>query len=376
MKIGIDISQVAYEGTGVANYTKELVRNLIEVDYENQYVLFGLSFRKKDILLDFANEVTQGKRNVQVKLFPYPVKFADTLWNKYHIVNIEKLTGQLDIFHSSDWIQPPTHAKNITTVHDLVIYKHPELSHPIIVETQKKRLNWVTRECKRIITDSFCSRDDIINILKFGSENIDVVYPGISSEYRPSSEQEKIGFKQKYGLKGEYILAVGTIEPRKNLRNVIAAFEKFKKHSLISSRKKIIELVIAGNSGWENNLKETKDIRMLGFVPNKDMRPLYSSATIFVFPSFYEGFGFPVIEAAACGCPVITSNRGSMKEIVQNAGLLVEPTSTDDLAHKMLQFIVDDKLRGQYVARGFENAKKFSWRKTAIEVLKIYNKLC
>jgi glycosyltransferase involved in cell wall biosynthesis len=375
MKIGIDISQIAYKGTGVANYTSELVRNILKVDVNNQYILFGLSFRKNSILNDFTKKISSQFNNVKIKIFPIPISFANKIWNNYHIFNIERLIGEIDIFHSSDWIQPPSKSKKVTTIHDLVIYKFPELSHPYIVQTQKKRLNWVIRECDAVITDSVSSKDDLINILKFKSEKVDVIYPGISNQFMIATKEEKDNLKKKYSLNHDYMLAVGTIEPRKNLKTVISAFEKYRKHSLIEGGKKKIDLVIVGNKGWDKSLEYAENVRFLGFVPDCDLRPLYSAATIFLYPSFYEGFGLPIIEAMACGCPVITSDKGSLAEVAKDAAILIDPMSPDDISHKMIKLTVDKNLRIEMIRKGLLNADRFTWENTAKKVIGIYEKI-
>jgi glycosyltransferase involved in cell wall biosynthesis len=375
MKIAIDISQIVYSGTGVAKYTKELVKNLIRIDSENNYILLGFTFRKKQILKEFSDEIASNKKNITVKLFPFPISTVSRIWNDYHVINVETLIGKIDVFHSSDWIQPPSFAKKVTTIHDMVVYKYPELSHPLIVATHKKRLVHVKNECDAVITDSEASKEDLINILKFDERKIEVISPGISGQFIPATNEEKTILQRKYSLNNDYVLAVGTIEPRKNLKSVISAYEKFTRHSLISSRKKGMDLVIAGNSGWESDLKNNEHIRFLGFVPDIDMRALYSAADLFVYPSFYEGFGFPVLEAMACGCPVITSDRGSLKEVAKDAALLVDPYSTDDLSHKMVQLIIDLKLKSEMIKKGLINVEKYTWEKTAKKTLSVYKKI-
>lgn len=375
MKIAIDISQIVYEGTGVAKYTRELVNNLLSIDKENEYVLFGLSWGRRNILTEYHREIENLNNKVSSKFFPIPQSIANTFWNRWHLVNAETFIGKVDIFHSSDWIQPPIAAKKITTVHDLVVYKYPEASHPYIIETQKRRLAWVKKECHMILTDSYATKNDLIKILHFDSDIIDVIYPGIGNEYRPVNEEEKKRIRQKYNLLDDYILTVGTIEPRKNLKAVLSAFERFLHHPLIASKKQPIEMVIVGKTGWGEGIKATKYIHQLGFVQQEDLPGLYSGATFFIYPSLYEGFGFPVIEAMACGTPVITSNRGSLEEITKDAAVIAEIEMPEDIAIRMTQLNVDDNLRKDLVKKGKENAARFTWKKTAEQVIAAYEKL-
>lgn len=375
MKVAIDISQIAHEGTGVTTYTDQLVRNLLKIDSQNDYLLFGISFRKFNKLVDYFTEIKSRSKNVSSRFFHIPPKAGEFLWNRLHVINVENLIDDIDIFHSSDWIQPPCRAKKITTVHDIAVYKYPQVSHPYIVETQKRRLKWVKKECDKILTDSQSTKEELINSLNFEEELVEVVYPGISEKFTPVNTQQIAAVRQKYGLYDDYILAVGTIEPRKNLKGVIAAFEMFLKHTLIVSRKKPIELVVVGKFGWGEKLQNIKYLKVLGFIEENDLPSLYSGASMFVYPSFYEGFGFPVLEAMNCGCPVITSNRGSLEEIAKRNALLVDPELADDIAMKMTQLFVDADLRKELIAKGKKNAQEYTWGKTAKEVLSIYNKL-
>jgi len=375
MKIAIDISQIVYEGTGVANYTLQMVQNLLKIDRENEYLLFSISLRQKDKLTFYFNNFKSLNNKIQFKLLPIPQTFGNFLWNRLHKLAIDKFIGNFDVLHSSDWIQPPTAAKKVTTIHDLVIYKYPKYSHPYIVETHKRRLYWVKKECDVVIADSFSTKHDLIHFLKFNENKIEVIYPGIGEEFIRQSEEEIIRIKQKYGLYDNYILSVGTMEPRKNLHNVFSAFNNFMQHSLLVNKKTPIELVVVGKVGWGKELKPSKNIHLLGWIPQADLPALYSGALFFVYPSLYEGFGLPPLEAMACGCPVITSNRGSLKEVVAGAALLVDPEDKDDIKVKMTQLYIDEKLRKELVEFGKKNVEKFSWRKAAEEIIKIYKKI-
>jgi len=186
MKIGIDISQIVYQGTGVGKYTKQLIKGLLEVDKENEYIFFFSSLRRQLDSL-FINELTtrlpdgQGLR-VKIKRFKIPPTLLDFLWNRLHILPIEWFIGKVDVFLSSDWTQPPTvRAKKVTTIHDLSIFKFPKEHHSKIVAVQKRRLEWVKKECDLIICDSLATKKDAMEILGIEEERLRVVYPG--SEY-------------------------------------------------------------------------------------------------------------------------------------------------------------------------------------------------
>ncbi len=181
MKIGIDISQIAHEGTGVAFYTRNLVESLLKIDKKNEYVLFGGSLRKKMALDDYLTQFESNKK-VTAKTFPLPPLLLEFFWNRLHLFPVEWLIGKIDVFLSSDWLQPPTKAKKVTTIHDLIVYQYPESferrgGHDIVVN-QKKRLEWVKKECDGVICDSQATKKDVMKILKIPAKKLKVVYPG------------------------------------------------------------------------------------------------------------------------------------------------------------------------------------------------------
>ncbi len=188
MKIGIDISQIAYEGTGVGNLTRKLVENLILLDTDNEYILFYSSLRRN---FNFQISNFQLTPNAKVKEFKFPPIFLDFLWNKLHIFPIEWLIGKVDVFLSSDWTQPPTKAKKATILYDLIVYKYPKETHdqfkfdfkrlriiPNIVASQKRRLHWVKKECDTIICISEATKKDAMEVLGISENKLKVVYPG------------------------------------------------------------------------------------------------------------------------------------------------------------------------------------------------------
>lgn len=183
MKIGIDISQIVHEGTGVAAYTQNLVKNLLKLDKKNQYVLLGFSLRQRRRLRRLvSNYHATVCGNYWVRILPIPPILMEFLWNRWHVCPIEWFVGQVDVFLSSDWLQPPSKAKKVTTIHDLIVFKHPETfrrqgGHDIVAN-QKRRLGWVKKECDLIICDSRAAKKDAMEILKIGEERLRVIYPG------------------------------------------------------------------------------------------------------------------------------------------------------------------------------------------------------
>ena len=355
MKIGIDISQLAFPGSGSAVYTENLVKNLLK-SQENEYVLFFSSLRQSP------------PKEFKSKNFKLPPLLLEQLWNRLHLLPIEKLIGKVDVFHTSDWLEPPARCPKVTTIHDLIIYKYPETfqrrgGHDIVANL-KRKLAWVKKESALIIAVSESTKQDIIEILKIPAKKIRVIHEACNTEFTEKSAEDTEKIKKKYGIKGDYLLAVGTLEPRKNLKRVIEAFK------IVQSAKcKAQSLVIAGKFGWGN---QQSAIKFLGYVPQEDLPALYSGAQVFVYPSLYEGFGLPILEAMACGCPVVTSNVSSMPEIAGEAAVLVNPEKVEDIARGIKEVIGDKEIRDKLVKKGIERAKQFSWEKTARETIKIY----
>lgn len=366
MQIGIDISQLAFSGTGIATYTANLVENLLTVDKNNSYVLFGSSMRRNDVLTEYFNSI-QHKNRVESKFFSVPPSVFEGMWNQWHAGDIELLIGNVDVFHTSDWLEPPARAKKVTTIHDLLVYAFADSMHPKIVSNQKKKLEWVKKESQLIIVDSESTKRDCINILGIEKERLRVVYLGVSPLFKPSSYKERERVKNKYGIKREFILAMGTLEPRKNIKRVIEAYKQLKN--------KDIDLVIIGRYVWGEEIDISENMQIIEYVENEDLPALYTGASCFVYPSLYEGFGLPILEAMACGCPVVTSNRGSLKEIA-GPSIIVDPENPNSIEDGLTTIIHSSDAKYQsHIKRGFEWVKKFTWEKTAKETLAVYKEV-
>lgn len=350
MKIAIDLSQIIY-GTGVSHYRENLVRNLLKIDIKNEYLLYAGSFRrKKDILSYFP----------QTKVFPIPPTLANIIWNKLHILPIEKLIGKVDLIHTSDWAEPPSIFPKVTTIHDLVPLKFPKVTPKIIVETHKNRLKWVAKESKRIIVPSLTTKNDLIE-LGFDEKIIRVIYEAANLEKATNGEIIKI--KSKYKIHDDYLIAIGT-NPRKNIERIINAY------NLSKSGKNLKLLVVGEKKGTKH--EDQRGVRFLGFVPDPDLGPLLTGSKALIFPSIYEGFGAPILDAFNCEVPVVTSNLGSMKEISGDASIPVDPYDVNSIADGITKALETPKT---LIAKGLARVKSFSWQKCAEETLKVYKEV-
>lgn len=353
MKIGIDISQVVY-GTGVSWYTENLVKSLISAGSGNQFVLFGGGVRK---LFSLSEYMSQFPPRVTRKLFPISPLVADFLWNKLHRFPIEGLIGKIDVFHSSDWTQPPCRAFKVTTVHDMSPFKYPQLTPSSIVQVHTRKMQWVKREVDRIIAVSQSTKQDLV---EYGipGEKIRVIPEAPDPIFTFQSRENITSVLSKYHIDSKYLLAVG-LHPRKNSKRIVKAYQRL-------GIKRELKLVFIGKSA---NVSIHDGVVYLGQVPAADMPALYSGALALVYPSLYEGFGLPILEAFACHCPVVTSNISSMPEIGGNAVVYVDPQSLESIVQGIKLAI---RMRDSLVLKGARRVREFTWNKAARATLDVY----
>lgn len=354
MRVAIDISQIVYE-TGVSSYTKNLVENLIKIDKVNEYILFAGSLRRKSDVLNIFP---------QTKVFPIPPILANLVWNRLHTLPVEKLIGRIDVFHSSDWAEPPSGAFKVTTIHDLGPILYPRLFPKEIIRdivaTHKQKLAWVKKESRRIIVPSVSTKTDLVN-LDFDWSKIRVIPEAPSPIFKHASEESIEKLKNKYKISGKYLLAVG-MNVRKNSENIIRAFD-------LARSGEDLKLVFVGLSKY-TNIQETRNVRIAGQIPIDELPVFYSGSEALVYPSFYEGYGLPILEAFACGTPVVTSNVSSMPEVAGDAAVLVDPMDVNSIADG-----IHTALKGPkgLIEKGLARVKEFSWEKTAKMTLDVYN---
>src|SRR4030042_4045411 len=365
MIIGIDASRISKEiKTGTENYSSDLIKGLSLVDNKNPYVLY---FNKIPQFFEISHP------NFSTKIIRSP-----RLWTQVRLA-WECLLFPPDILfvpaHTIPVIRRPS-LKTIVTVHELGA-EFLEAYHQF---PQKLYLNWstefVAKYATHLIAVSNSTKRDLMKTLKVPANRISVVYEGVNrGVFMPKRTEEIDKVAAKYGLSEKYFLYVGTIQPRKNLARVIEAFAKAN-----LSRTK---LVLVGEKGWLSDniydmprkLSIENKVKFLGFVPTEDLPALYSGAVAFVFPSLYEGFGLPILEAFACGCAVMTSNFGATEEIARRAAFLVNPKKIDGISEGFRNLAVDTDLRNKLRSLGFERIEDFSWEKTATETLKVFDKV-
>ncbi len=383
MKIGVDIRCLA-EGrhSGVEEYTVNLLLNLFEEDKENSYVLFLNSFKEPTTKADLFKKY----QNVEIKRFRYPNKIINFLFWYFRRPAIDKMLGKIDMLFLPNIIfagfSPKT--KIILTVHDLSFENCPETF------SLKRRLwHWfvnprkLCQKAESIIAVSESTKNDLAGIYKIKPEKISVIYSGIGENYKIMDRNDfrLVAVKEKYSLPYKFILYLGTIEPRKNIVGIIRAYNQLRKIKHPDLEK--YKLVIAGERGWKSekifseiDKSPYKDnIILTGFVADEDKTVIYNLASLFVYPSFFEGFGFPPLEAMSCGVPVITSNNSSLPEITGDAAILVDPDKPDEIYRAMKEILLSRELQELLRKKGLEQAKKFEWKKTARDFLKLVRNL-
>ncbi len=376
MRIGIDASSILPEKTGVGYYTLNLLRNLLALDQENQYVIFLNSYTRS---LPDASLLKQP--NVTIKQFHMPGPLLINLWRYLHAPPIELFLGKLDLFHSaSTYVPPQLTGLRVATVYDLYFLMHPEdcdvLGGKYHLHTLPRRL----KRLDRIIAVSNHTKNDLIKLLNIPAEKITVIYGGIdTTTFRLILDKNLLeSIREEYCLPNNYILSVSTLEPRKNFEGLLFAYKRLKE--ILHNPPK---LVIVGRQGWKaehisqtvKQLRLKRDVIFAGYVTEEHLPMIYNSALLFICPSLYEGFGLPVLEAMACGVPVIVSNTSSLREIAKEAGITVDPHNYYEMAEKMKELIMTHRLRDQLRDKGLEHVRMFSWELCARKTLALYTEL-
>ncbi|MFA5991694.1 MAG: glycosyltransferase family 1 protein [Candidatus Doudnabacteria bacterium] len=366
MKIAIDLRSLSSGSiSGVENYTLNLLDNLLKIDKINQYTLFYNSFSNKK-LGDFHYV------NSKVVHSRLPNKILN-IGLKIKALKLEQLAGDFDLLFMPNLNQfnIAQTAKLVITAHDLSPVLTPEF-YDIKRRLWHKFLNYkkAFNRANILFAVSEHTKNDLIKVFDISADKIKVIYPGLDHNlFNPNSmEVEQRDLRNRYGLPGDFYLFLSTVEPRKNLKTLIKAFEQVDNGAY---------LVIAGRLGWKyrqdfdliKKSKKNAKIKYIGYISESDKPALIKLAKALVYPSFYEGFGFQPLEAFASGTPVIASGITSLPEVVSNAGLLINPYSVDDLSFALREIVTNKDLRASLIQKGLEQAKKFTWEKTAQEVL-------
>lgn len=370
MRIGIDYTSASIQRAGIGRFTRELVRALLQIDHENSYTL--VEGRGEDAIFDSAN--------VSVRSLPFSERTATILWQRLGVpLPLDFFTGAFDVFHGTDFVLPPLRrCTTLLTVHDLTFLTHPECAYPGLAKYLSQKVPQSVKKATMIHANSQNTKKDLVERLGVAPERIEVVYEGVTPGFARVSDPATLQrVREKYQIEGPFMLSAGTIEPRKNYGTLIRALKLLKERGLPH------RLLIAGGRGWlcedilglPGKLGLTDSVRFLGYVGDEDLPALMSLADVFAFPSLYEGFGLPPLEAIACGTPVVASNTSSLPEVVGDAGILIDPQDIEGLADGLNQALSDEVLRKRIVEFGLRQAGKFTWGTAAEKTLELYRRL-
>lgn len=372
MRIGIDYTSAARQSAGIGRYTRELVNALLTVDSRHRFTLFAASGGLRSFEFDVQPSV-----NVRLRKVPVTDDWLARLWHRLRVpIPVELITGPIDVFYSPDFVLPPTlpGSRTVVTVHDLSFLHYPSHFLPKLVRYLCRAVPRSVETADLVLADSQATKRDMINQLGTPPHKVKVIYSGVDKRFSPegvSGEQELLRAKYDIG-DGDYWLSVGTIQPRKNYLTLIEAFRRLAPEA---------RLVIAGAPGWlyDDVVQQAggcgDGVRILGYVDDADLPALYRNAELFVFPSLYEGFGLPVLEAMASGVPVVCSDSSSLPEVVGDAALLVDPRDPSAMAAAIAEVTHTPSLRHALVRRGLSRASQFTWEQAGQELLQAFEEL-
>jgi glycosyltransferase involved in cell wall biosynthesis len=365
MKIGISARWLQLPAGGAREYTLNLVQALLQIDRKNEYVVF---FQAPQVVGTFpaAKEIVLAGRS--------------KLWWDYVQLPLAVRREGVDLFWTPSYVVPfPIRCKSVATVLDLAYFTFPESYQSLDVLYMRTAIPGSFRRASALLAISEHTKRDIIRLFPFTEGKVAVTYLAASSKYRRIVEERVLNkVRDKYSVHGPFIFYAGSISPRKACPLLLQAFAILKEKKQIPHR-----LVFTGGWRWgsakEFSLIKTldlkEDVMILGDVPAQDMPSLYNSADLFVYPSLYEGFGLPVLEAMACGCPVVCSKLTSLPEVAGDAALMVDPRDIPSLANAMYRALTDPQTRTSLIEKGLARAALFTWQETARKTLEVFERI-
>ncbi len=367
MRIAIDARKL--RDYGIGTYVRNLLRHLSRIDSKTEYVLFC---RAADC--GAAEELGENFRAVPERARPYSIK-------EQLRIPMDLRREGIDLFHAPHYVLPPlTPCKSVVTIHDCIHLRFPQyLPNRLAYAYARSSLWFATHRSNRVLTVSEASKRDILRYFRVPERKIDVIYNAIDERFgEPPTAEEIERVRDRYQLNAPYVLYAGNIKPHKNLERLIEAFHTLRRGDLEHVKMLIIGDEISKYATLRravHRYKLHKHVRFFGFVPDKTLAVFYRLARAFVFPSLYEGFGLPPLEAMASGTPVITSNLSSLPEVVGDAALLIDPYDPDAIADAMRRVLLDSDLRDDLRQRGLRRVAEFSWERSVRRVREIYEEV-
>ncbi len=370
MNVCIDIQSAVGQRAGVGRYTKTLVQHLGQAKGEDDSLdLFYFDFQHGGTPFDAPGANTRIVRW-------FPGRIAQKLWQTVAWPAFDTFAGSADVYHFPNFLAPPLNTgKSVVTIHDMAFARFPQFIEERNLRHLSARIRDTVERADAVIAVSQFSADEIHDILGVDQSRIFAIHSGIDQQFRAPAKSEVKAITAELGLDRPYILTVGTVEPRKNIGFLIDVFERMTDFDG--------QLVIAGSLGWKyeatvRKMRESKraaDIRHLTHVDDTSLAALYAGAEMLAMPSFYEGFGFPPIEAMACGTPVISSRGGSLAEVLGEGAVLIDRFEIDDWVDQAGRMLTDASHRADMIEKGKRRAARYSWAETARQTWKVYEAL-
>jgi glycosyltransferase involved in cell wall biosynthesis len=376
MIIGVDYTAAAWQGAGIGRYTRELIRAAVPRDRALRYRLFYAAGGLPADAPYVADLCALAAANPNVGVHPLPIspRLLTILWQRLRLpLTVERLVGRLDVLHAPDFVLPPTRARTILTVHDLTFMVRPESADARLRRYLMAAVPRSLRRADRVLVDSLATAADLERLLGVAGPHVRLLYPGVDPRFQPLPASAIEPVRAELGLPAHFLLFVGTLEPRKNVPRLIAAFAQVAADPQYAD----LHLVIAGRRGWlydeifaaVERLGLHTRVQFLDFVADQQLPALYNLARAFVYPSLYEGFGFPALEALACGTPVVTANVASLPEVVGAAAVLVDPYDVTALAQGIGVALRD---AAPLRTAGPLQAQRFSWAASGAALIDVY----
>ena len=363
--IGIDAHAIGLRQGGNETYVYGLLNGLSQIEHPDfKYIVF------------LSEGIPVPEFLLKNKCFSFATVSPSAALRFIVDIPRKTYTEGLNLLHTQYHLPIISRCPGIITLHDVSFLRYPEFFPKKLYWQLKLSLLYSIRKSKKIITVSEFSKREIIKFYDVEQDKVDVIYNGVSENFRPVGQEDKEKILKKYGIKNPYILSVSNLQPRKNLSRLIKAFS-----SLVKNNEKFsYDLVIVGRKLWlcseifneirEANIQER--VILTGYVPEEDLVYLYNFAEVFVYPSLYEGFGLPIVEAMACGCPVITSSVSSLPEVAGKAGIMVNPYDVEEILQAINGIIDNPDLKRNLKIEGLKQSQKFSWKSAAEKTLKVY----
>jgi glycosyltransferase involved in cell wall biosynthesis len=377
--IGVDYTAAAWQGAGIGRYTRELIAAAVPRDRSLRYVLFYAAggLPPNSPYLRALADLCAANPNVRARPIPLSPRLLTILWQRLRLpLPVEALIGRIDILHAPDFVLPPTRARALLTVHDLTFMVYPQMAEAGLRRYLMAAVPRSLRRADMVLADSFATRADLGQLLGVDPGRVRVIYPGVSPRFRPLPAAATEPLRAQLGLPESFLLFVSTLEPRKNLVRLIEAFDRLTGGGAHPG----LSLVIAGRRGWlyeeifaaVERLGLAERVRFLDFVDDAHLPGVYNLARAFVYPSLYEGFGLPALEAMACGTPLVTASSSSLPEVAGDAAVLVDPLDSAAIAGGIDRALAEhERLR----AAGPAQARRFSWDAAADGLIDTYRAL-